>query len=190
MKWLPRAVPSRERGAALIIVLAFAVLLTALVLAYFSRTTSDRRVSHSSFHQSNVDQLAQSAMDTIIGDFQQEIVNGSVSPTPAAGPPYVPASAANVVPQRSGNPAGAPNLIRRSVRSDPIPAPGLPSRGSDVNSTTDASANGRSITLSRWNRHYLLPKYNTLNDDSYPPSPLLPPFNPYPAVPSGFTPPD
>ena len=30
MKWLPRAVPSRERGAALIIVLAFAVLLTAL----------------------------------------------------------------------------------------------------------------------------------------------------------------
>src|SRR5439155_7637354 len=40
------------------------------------------------------------------------------------------------------------------------------------------------------NTHYLLPKYNTLNDDTYPPSPLLPPFNPYPPVVNGFTPPD
>ena len=108
MKWLPRAVPSRERGAALIIVLAFAVLLTGLTLAYFSSTTSDRQVAHSSFHQSSADTLAQSAMETIIGQLQQEIVNGSVSPTPAAGPPYVPTSAANVVPRRSGNPATVP----------------------------------------------------------------------------------
>ena len=53
MKWLPRAV-SRGRGAALLIVLAFAVLLTGLTLAYLSRTTSDRQVAHSSFHQTNV----------------------------------------------------------------------------------------------------------------------------------------
>src|SRR5262249_38512653 len=31
---------------------------------------------------------------------------------------------------------------------------------------------------------------NTLNNDTYPPSPLVPPYNPYPQVLTGFTPPD
>ena len=73
MSWLHRTLLSRERGAALIIVLALVVLLTGLSVAYLSRTTSDRQVAHSSFNQSSVDQLAQSAMDSIIGDLRQEI---------------------------------------------------------------------------------------------------------------------
>src|SRR2546425_11594449 len=80
---LPLKAPlSRQGGAALIIVLALVVLLTGLAVAYLSRTTSDRQVAHSSFNQSNVDQLAQSAMDNIIGDLRQEITYGSASPTP------------------------------------------------------------------------------------------------------------
>jgi Tfp pilus assembly protein PilX len=82
MSWLRKAINSRERGAALIIVLAFVVLLTGVAVAYLSRTTSDRQIAHSSFNQSNVDQLAQSAMDSIIGDLRQEILNGSGSPSP------------------------------------------------------------------------------------------------------------
>ncbi len=168
MNRLPKAVHSRERAAALIIVLAFVVLLTGVGIAYFSRTTSDRQVAHSSFHQSNVDQLAQSAMDNIIGDLRQEITNGSTA-TPVNGVTiYTPTSAANMVPQRSGNAAGAPNLIRRSVSPDLIPAPGRPSRASGVNSRTDASANGRAITSTRWNSHYLLPKGDTATSDSSP----------------------
>ena len=190
MNRLPKAGSSRERAAALIIVLAFVVLLTGLAVAYLSRATSDRQVAHSSFNQSNVDQLAQSATDNIIGDLRQEITNGSAPTTINGVTIYTPTLAAYMLPQRSGNPAGAPNLIRRSVRLETIPAPGVASRASAVNSTTDASTNGRYVTLARWNTHYLLPKYNTLNDDSYPPSPLLPPFNPYPAVPGGFMPPD
>src|SRR5207302_241579 len=81
---------------------------------------------------------------------------------------YTPTSAANMIPQRSGNAAGVPNLIRRSVRSDPIAAPGLVSRASAVNSTTDVSANGRFVTSTRWNTHYLVPKKNTGADDSIP----------------------
>ena len=54
-------VPSRrEQAAALIIVLAFVVLLTVLAVAYFSRATSDRPIAHSSFNQAKADQLAQS----------------------------------------------------------------------------------------------------------------------------------
>jgi hypothetical protein len=196
MDQLRKAITSRERGAALIIVLAFVVLLTGVSVAYLSRTTSDRQVAHGSFNQSKADQLVASAMDNIIGDLRKEIANGSSSPAPTFGSGsnlyyvYTPTSAANLVPQRSGNAAGAPNLIRRSVANDGILPPGLSSRASAVNSTTDISANGRSVTLARWNTHYLLPKYNTGTDDSYPPSPLLPPFNPNPAVPNGFTPPD
>src|SRR5207247_9577109 len=106
MAWLPTPVSSRERAAALLIVLALVVLLTGLSVAYLSRTTGDRQVANSSFNQSNVDQLAQSAMDNIIGDLRQEIVDGSVSPAPTVTPNgvnvtiYTPPSAAYIVPQR------------------------------------------------------------------------------------------
>jgi hypothetical protein len=192
MTWIAKRLHSRQRGAALIIVLAFVVLFAGVGVAYLSRTTGDRQVAHSSFNQSNVDALVQSAVDNIIGDLRQEITNGSTAVPQADGTTlYTPNAAANMVPQRSGNAAGVPNLIRRSVQSDSLsgnPAP--PSRASAVNSTTDASLNGRSIGLARWNTHYLLLKGNTLNDDSYPISPLGAPFNPYAPNANGFTPPD
>jgi Tfp pilus assembly protein PilX len=124
MSWRPKALPPRERGAALIIALAFAVLLTGVAVAYLSRATSDRQIAHSSFNQSSADQLAQSAMDNIIGDLRQEILNGSGSPSPTASPVslFVPTSNANILPMRNptatpGTTPAIPNLIRRSVRS-------------------------------------------------------------------------
>src|SRR5437660_4673180 len=143
MDSLPTGISARERAAALVIVLAFVVLFTVLVVAYVSRTTGDRTVAHGSFNQSKADQFAASAMNNIIGDLRQEITNGSNPPVNGI---YTPTSAANMIAQRSGNAAGAPNLIRRSVRSDPIAAPGLGSRASAVNSTTDVSVNGRFVT--------------------------------------------
>src|SRR6266542_2618484 len=173
---LRRAITSRESGAALIIILAFVVLLTGVAVAYLSRTTSDRQVAHGSFNQSKGDQLVASAMDNIVGDLRQEIVNGSTRTDFGGSPPneyyvYTPTSTANMIPQRSGNAAGVPNLIRRSVRLDSLSGnPGLPSRASAVNSTTDVSVNGRYVTPARWNTHYLVPKKNTGPglDDSIP----------------------
>ena len=113
-----------ERGIALIIVLAFIVLLTGLVVAYLSRTSTARQVAHGNFNDAKADQLARSAVDIVVADLKQEIVAGS-SPTPAppAAPIYLPSGPANMLPVRSGNPAGSPdpipNLVRRSVRSDP-----------------------------------------------------------------------
>src|SRR6266550_1860514 len=169
MDRLRRVIISRERGAALIIVLAFVVLLTGVSVAYLSRTTSDRQVAHGSFNQSKADQLVASAMDNIIGDLRKEIANGSTPTTfPNQYVVYTPTSNANLIPQRSGNAAGVPNLIRRSVRSDSISAPGMPSRASAVNSTTDISANGRFVTPARRNTHYLVPKKTIGTDDSIP----------------------
>ena len=166
MEAASKTISSPERGAALVIVLAFVVLLTGLAVAYLSRATSDRPVAHSSFNQSKADQLAASGMDLVIGGLRQEITGPAPTPTPPTAP-YVPANNARMLPLRSGTPSSAPaipNLVRRSIRSDPIPAPGVSSLASTVNSTTDVSANGRSVSLARWNKHYLVPKLNTGDD--------------------------
>src|SRR6266404_7623214 len=173
MDSLPTAISARERAAALVIVLAFVVLFTVLVVAYLSRTTGDRLVAHGSFNQSKADQLAISAVNNIIGDVRQEITNGSTATAPNGVTIYSPTSAANMLPQQSGNPAGVPNLIRRSVRSDPILSPPAPTGGSlasAVNSAPVDPANPKrgEITLARWNKHYLIPKANTSDQKSDP----------------------
>src|SRR5260370_42367362 len=125
MDLLRKVSSRREQAAALIIVLALVVLVTALAVAYFSRATSDRPGAHSSFNQSKADQLAQSAMDNIIGDLRQEITNGSNPPITLSNGTtiYTPTSSANMVPMCSPTPTpgttpAIPNLIRRSARSD------------------------------------------------------------------------
>lgn len=135
-------------GAALFIVLAFVVLLTTLAVAYFSRSATDRQLATSSFDNTAADILARSALEIIVADFKQEIVNGFTPPNPAA----------NIVPKRSGNSTDIPNLIRRSLRDDTLPPPAVPSRASAVNSANDPSANGRSVSTARWNKHYLVPR--------------------------------
>jgi len=157
----------RRSGAALIIVLALLVLITALMAIFLSRALIERKVSASSASGNSASILARSAVDMITGDLRQEIVNGSTTNTvgPATNQTilYYPISPTNMVPQRAGiatNSAGvdqAPNLIRRSLRSDAL---AVPSRASAVNSSTDPSYNGRSIALSRWNSHYLIPRLN------------------------------
>jgi hypothetical protein len=165
---LPRR--SSNKAAALIIVLAFVVILTGVALAYFTRTTSDRQLAQSSFNDTSADLLARSALDVVVGDFKQEIVNGSTIATPSPGTTiYVPTSAANVIPVYNPTPSPSPalailNLIRRSVRSDAIPFPAVASRASSVNSTVDPSANGRFVSLARWNSHYLVPKPSPSTD--------------------------
>jgi hypothetical protein len=143
-------------------VLAFIVLLTTLVVAYLSRTTTDRQIAHGDFNDAKADHLARSAIDIIVGDLKQEIVSGSTASTINGQVIYNPSSAGFILPARSGNPPGAPdpapNLVRRSVRSDPIVFPGVASRASATNSATNSSLNGRSVSLRRWNKHYLIPR--------------------------------
>src|SRR5438094_1700498 len=89
---------SKKAAAALIIVLAFVVLVTGVTLAYFSRTTSERQMGQSSYNNTSADLLARSALDIVVGDFKQEIVNGSTAISINGTTIYVPASAANVIP--------------------------------------------------------------------------------------------
>jgi hypothetical protein len=140
-----------SKGAALMIVLAFVVLLTGLALAYFSRTTTDRQLAHSSYHDTSADVLARSALDIVVNDFKQEIITNPTVTT------------ANIQPSRYGD-ASIPNLIRRSYSG------ASQSRASTVSSTA-VSANGRSINTTRWNTHYLIPRGNP-GDIRVNPSPI------------------
>jgi hypothetical protein len=140
-----------SKGAALIIVLAFVVLVTALAVAHFSRTTTDRQLAQSSFNDTSADLLARTALDITVSDLKQEIAN---SPT---------VTAANIQPARypAPIPADNPNLLRYSSRND------ARTRASTIISTA-ASANGRSISLARWNSHYLVPPASPTGTDSTP----------------------
>ena len=182
----PNEAPSN--GSAIVVVLAFLVLLTVLMIAFFSRAITDRQVSNSSVNQTSAELFARSAAEIVVGDLKQEIVAGSTqftfSGTTGVTNIYTPLPVPGTAPQIttsgesliSGVPAVAsgsspliPNLIRRSVRaSDPtsgtfpsyyITPP--PNRAAPVNSTTDVSANGRSVSLTRWNLHYLIPTSGT-----------------------------
>ena len=141
-----------SKGAALIIVLAFVVLVTALAVAHFSRTTTDRQLAQSSYNDTSADLLARSALDITVSDLKQEIANN----------PTVTRSqySASALPGRRFL-TDNPNLIRYSSRD------AAASRASTVSSTA-ASANGRSISFARWNSHYLIPPASATGTDSTP----------------------
>src|SRR5947208_10172851 len=135
------------KGAALMIVLAFVVLLAGVALAYFSRTTTDRQLAQSSYNDTSADLLARTALDIVVNDFKQEILS---HPTVTPGAPfYITPVPYTPAPTPGRSPIA--NLIRQSYSVDPT------GRTSNVQST-DLSANGRSISLARWNTHYLIPR--------------------------------
>jgi len=136
-------------GAALIIVLALVLIFTGLALAYFSRTAIDRQLAQSSSSDTGAGLLARSALDIVVSDVKQELLS----------PLSQPITSTNIRPRESGADASIPNLIRRSVYPDLIPAPGVSSLASNVSSApVDASNPKRGeITSPRWNSNYLIP---------------------------------
>ena len=97
-----------KNGSALIIALAFVVLLTGLIVAFFSRAMSERQVSNSSANETKIGFFTQGALDSIVGDLKQEIVDGSgtnavmVTTGSSTVTLYYPSSAATAVPSISG----------------------------------------------------------------------------------------
>jgi len=169
----------RKHGFALVIALAFIVLLTGVAVAFFSLAVSERKVSNSSAGNITVELLAEGALETVIGDLRQEIAAGSSGTSIVAGGVsttlYRPKSPCAAVPSlalagTSGQTAFAPNLVKRSAYQQPFytgavynPIPAIPDRASPV-SCSGTSQNGRSLSLARWNKALLLPKANTGSD--------------------------
>ena len=176
-----------SRGVALVIILAMVVLVSGLVLAYFSRAISEHQISSSSVNQTRVDLFAQGAYNTIIGDIQQEIAAGSTlysppSPTPSVTL-YIPTSAATAVPCRVGTANALPNLVKTSASgqafySGTAYSANYPAsnRASTAPTTTPAQ-NGRTVTVQRWNLPLLLPKKGSATGTDYTPAATFTPPN-------------
>lgn len=150
---------ARRRGFALVVILAFVVLLTVLVLAYFSYSSLQRQISNSSSSQATVDIFAQGAIASIVTDFKREIAAGSTTNVYGTNTVYLPLASSNAAPVRVGTTNSLPNLVKRSASGLTF-FPGGPSRASAI-SSTNASQNGRSISPARWNKSLLLPKSDT-----------------------------
>ncbi len=110
---------SRRRGrdgAAVIMVLAFIVLVTVVVVAFFTRAILDRQISSSSASQNRIELFAQGAVANIEADLKQEIVAGSTNAGTAGAPVYLPASPVNAVPCLAGSTGsnGLQNLLKVS----------------------------------------------------------------------------
>jgi hypothetical protein len=156
-----------HKGVALVIVLALVVLIATLMTAFLTRTSIERQLAHGSVSEAKADVLAKSGLAVVVGDLKQEIANGSTSTTNNGITLYTPVEVAYVVPRRSGVPGGSPdlipNLVRCSVRSDPIAPPGVGSRASALGSTPASSSSPEitkrgDIDAARWNKHYLIPR--------------------------------
>jgi hypothetical protein len=156
----------RRRGAAIVIVLCFLVLIAGLLVAFLSRATTERQVSNASAQGTKVELMADMALDLIVDDLRDEIITNSDAKGSGANALYIPKAAANAVPERDGSIPLLNNLIRRSSRAN------AKTRASAL-ASSGKSANGRYVDLSRWNAHYLLPLANpssleeTLPDSSF-----------------------
>jgi hypothetical protein len=176
-----------QNGAALLIVLAFVVLLTVLSVAFFSRAAVDRQVSFSSSNQTKADLLARGALAVTVGDLKQEIGAGSTASTVSGVTIYSPNAATTTTPALAGSTgtAGLENLVKRSangIRFYPnnanydAAASNRAAGPSTSSASTVPSLNGRSVSLARWNKPFLLQKATLTSDtDAAPVGTFVPP---------------
>jgi hypothetical protein len=141
---------TRRRGMALIITLIALVLMTVLVLAFFTRAQINRRVSFSSTSMLKANILGRSALEIVVGEIRDEITSGSSSYGGSASYPkvYIPTSGTDSLPRQLGVSSATGPLVKVSGNNIPIRPSGT-IQGSSVSIDT-RSGNNRLISTSRW----------------------------------------
>jgi hypothetical protein len=149
-------------GIALIVTLAIVALITITVVAYLSRTITNRRIVAATSGGVRADVLARAAAQIILADTKREIAGGSevFNPSPDQATIYRPIAAAYVVPYRALVQASMltdstfNNLVKQSG-SPFFPIGGYttqPQLTAATGHTTDVAAtNGRTVGITRWN---------------------------------------
>jgi hypothetical protein len=149
-----------KQGSALVITLAFLVLISGLVLLFFQQSTLNQRIAFSSVNQFRAETVAHAALDTIVGDLRNEIVAGSTISTISGKSIYISSTNQTVEPCRIGD-QGFTNVIAASSGSNPFwtgvgYSTDGPVRSAIGNRTDSPSLNGVYILPNRWNKPGLL----------------------------------
>jgi len=146
-------------GVALVMTLAAVVLLTVLLLAFFSRAMLNRQISISGTNLVKTDVLAREAFNRVIGEVRQEICDTTHSTTTVFSTVltngatinttiYNPLASTNALPIRDPAMASEANLLRISSKTPPAGSSAL---ASSAVLSSEPSANNRFISDSRWN---------------------------------------
>ena len=139
-----------QSGMALVVCLALIVLVTAAVLAFFARATSNRVVEASRANRVETEQLAKTAEDYITAGFLREIAEHSTNAQATATAFAVPQ---RPLPAAIASDTNFANLVRRSVNET---TNGEGETNASTHSTATASRNGRRVSETRWNAPMLL----------------------------------
>ena len=154
--------PRREAGVVLIITLALIVMITFVIVAYFSRATTTRRIESAGSGAARANTLARAASQMILSDIRSEIVAGSqVSQPTGQMAIYKPADPQTVVPARvlatgaMASNATFNSLVKQSTGRF-FPSAGYPAANPLITAasgikTTVTSANNKAVSINRWN---------------------------------------
>lgn len=173
------------KGFALVLVLAFVVLLTGIALAFLSNSLLQRQVSNSSANIAAASLLADGAVDTTIGDLKKEIEDGSTKVSVVTGgvtsDVYAPKSStggayANNVgafttmlpctqgfsrPGTAGTTNGLENLVKVSTNAPFYQGGAYAGAGPTRAATSPTTSGSRPISLARWNKPLFLAATST-----------------------------
>ncbi|MEM6821328.1 MAG: hypothetical protein AAF558_05245, partial [Verrucomicrobiota bacterium] len=148
----------KKRGTALIITLNAVVLLTVVILAFFSTALLQRKIAFTSTSQIKATFLSRYAIELVLGEIREEIRVGSqvadstnqfnqygiLAFQPSSIDKFFPEVSSPSLPTSSGT---SP-IIKQSRQNDPLYQAGR-NFGSSV-SIGETSRNGRHISVSRW----------------------------------------
>ncbi len=141
--------PRRRSGVALIMTLGMIVLVTIMIMAFYSYATATAKIENSRAEQVKTEQLAQSALSYVSHQFLQEIQTTSTTFTNNGIVIFQPTSGINLSPLRLMSPGVLPtdarffNLTRQSVSTADANA--------SADNTATPSQNGRVLGATRWN---------------------------------------
>jgi hypothetical protein len=172
-----RAFAIRSSGVALVVMLGLIVLITIVVMAFFSRVATHREIVGIAAGSIRTQQIAQVAVSHLVEDLLAEMADGSrVVTSPEGDEVFFVEGVDSMVPQRAVAPELADgqladNLVKQTKRGiKPFAAapPDL-SRASAVNTADPNSAtDGRFISPARWSAPRLLDPGLELDDAQTP----------------------
>ncbi len=140
--------------------LAFLALASIILVAFVTSARFDSSASFSYSKSLMTEQLAQGALQLVVGQLQLEMAKDALPDTGggayATKPLYTNITSINLLPQPVGTNAAMPSLLKISTTNAPFTGSALNGTliASPISSTT-ASLNGRSVALARWNSAYL-----------------------------------
>jgi hypothetical protein len=144
----------RRSGMALVVTLGMVVLLTFLIVAFFSATTAYRTIENTSAGGVTARILAEGAAGAVRAELIQEIIAGSTATTVGTGKIFYPTNSAGMIPIRAvassitATDANFANLVKQS--GQPFYSGATIFGASSSDSSTAAAANGRRVGAGRW----------------------------------------